>query len=52
VGRLRAVVAGEYDERIVLDARLLDGIKDLPGAVIHFGQAIGPIAVAGSAREL
>ncbi len=52
IGRLRAVVAGENDQRVVFDAGFLDGVEDLAGAVVHLGEAIGPIAVAGFAGEL
>ena len=52
VGRLRAVVAGEDNERVVFDAGFLDRIQDLSGAVVHFGQAISPIAIACFASEL
>ena len=49
---LRAVVAGEDDDRVVFDAGLFDRVEDLAGAIVHLGEAIGPIAVAGLAREL
>ena len=42
----------KIDQRVVFDAGFLDGVEDLAGAVVHLGQAIGPIAVAGLAGEL
>ena len=44
IGCFWAVVAGENDQRVIVDARLLDGVENLPGAIVHFGQAIGPIS--------
>ena len=39
-------------KRVIFNTGIFDGIEDLPGPIIHFGQAVGPIAVAGFAGEL
>src|SRR5208282_6555291 len=52
VGCFPAVVAGEDDQRIVFNARGLDGIKDLTSAMVHLSETIRPVAVAGAANEL
>src|SRR5262249_28162846 len=52
VRRLRAVIAGENDDGIIFDTRFLDGIEDLARAIVHLGEAVGPIAIPGPAREL
>ena len=52
MGRLWAIIAGKDDERVVFDARFLDRVQDLASAMVHLGEAIGPIAVAGFAGEL
>jgi len=44
--RLRPVVAGKDDQRVVFDAQFLDGIQNLPDPVVHFGEAVSPVAVA------
>jgi len=52
LGPLRAVIAGKDDNGVTFDARIFDRIQNLPGAVVHLGQAIGPIAVSSFSDEL
>src|SRR6266568_4489600 len=48
VSSLGAVVAGEDDDR----AGFLDGVENLPCAMVHFGETIRPIAVPSLTCEL
>jgi len=34
------VVAGEDDDRVVGEARLVDAVHDLPDAVVHLGEEV------------
>src|SRR5262249_1298354 len=52
MGRLWAVVASKYDNRVLFDAYFLDRVQNLSSTVVHLGQTIGPIAIARFAGEL
>ena len=45
------VVAGENHDGVVADAEPVHGIEHLADIVIHLGQHVGPVAVAGLAGE-
>ena len=49
---LGSVVAGEHDECVLAEAQLFDCVEDLADVVIHLGQRVGPVAVAGAAGEV
>ena len=45
------VVAGEDDDGVLTDAQPIDGVEHLADVVIHLGQQVGPVSVAGLAGE-
>ena len=49
--KFRSVVAYKDDNRVVADTQAIHGVKSQPDIVIHFGQHVGPVTVAGLSRK-
>jgi hypothetical protein len=52
IGTFGTVIAGEDDDGLVINTGLVDGVEDLSGPVVHLGEGVGPVAVAGIADEV
>jgi hypothetical protein len=46
-----SVVAGEDHDRVVANAQPLDGVEHLADVVVHLGQHVRPVAIAGLAGK-
>ena len=51
IGTFGSVIAAEDDDRVVIDTGFMDGVEDLAGAIVHLGEGVGPVTVAGLANK-
>jgi len=49
---LRAVVGREYENRVVANAKIIDGIQELAGVRVDLEQEISPGTIAGLAGKI
>ncbi len=50
--RIGTVVAGEHDNRVVADAKLVNRVENLAHVGVHLGKSVREVAVAGLSGEL